>query len=186
MFGLEADTVEYGEWKSGQRSEGATYAVFSFTRKITQSIGGALGAAALALGGYLSATAAVPNPVQPDSAILAIQATIGLIPAIAAFIAMLIFWKYPLTDQRFREIRNETEAASASRATSSPRTDTSSRSPQGLTSDEGRDGAGCIVRGMHPAPSHVSAPGVRAVQESVDGVGEHGVDRGQRARHRRG
>ena len=22
---------------------------------------------------------------------------------------MIIFWKYPLTDQRFREIRNETE-----------------------------------------------------------------------------
>ncbi len=113
MFGLEADTVEYGEWKSGQRSEGATYAVFSFTRKITQSIGGSLGAAALAVGGYLSATQAVPNPVQPESAILAIKATMGLIPAIAAAIAMLIFWKYPLSDQRFREIRDETEARKA-------------------------------------------------------------------------
>jgi glucuronide carrier protein len=109
MFGLEADTVEYGEWLSGKRSEGATYAVFSFTRKITQSIGGALGAAALALGGYLSATAAQPNPIQPDSAVTAIRATMGLIPALAATIAMVIFWKYPLTDQRFREIRNETE-----------------------------------------------------------------------------
>ena len=113
MFGLEADTVEYGEWRSGQRSEGATYAVFSFTRKITQSIGGAVGAAALAFGGYLSATAATPNPVQPESAIDAIRFTIGLLPAIVAAIAMLIFWKYPLTDQRFREIRNETELRKA-------------------------------------------------------------------------
>ena len=129
MFGLEADTVEYGEWKSGKRSEGATYAVFSFTRKITQSIGGAVGAAALAFGGYLSATAAVPNPVQPESAILAIRVTIGLLPAIVALIAMAIFWKYPLTDQRFREIRNETSTASASRATSSRRTVTSSTEP---------------------------------------------------------
>jgi glucuronide carrier protein len=109
MFGLEADTVEYGEWKSGKRSEGATYAVFSFTRKITQSLGGALGAAALAFGGYLSATATVPNPVQPESAVMAIRATMGLIPAVAALVAMAIFWRYPLTDQRFREIRNETE-----------------------------------------------------------------------------
>ncbi|KRE42532.1 glycoside-pentoside-hexuronide (GPH):cation symporter [Knoellia sp. Soil729] len=109
MFGLEADTVEYGEWKSGKRTEGTTYALFSFTRKVTQSIGGALGAAALAWGGYLSATAAVANPVQPESAITAIRATMGLIPAVAAVIAMLIFWKYPLTDDRFREIRNETE-----------------------------------------------------------------------------
>ena len=110
MFGLEADTVEYGEWKTGKRSEGATYALFSFTRKVTQSLGGAVGAWALAIGGYLAASAANPNPVQPESAILAIKFTIGLLPAIAAVIAMLIFIKYPLNDKRFAEIRNETEA----------------------------------------------------------------------------
>jgi glucuronide carrier protein len=110
MFGLEADTVEYGEWKTGKRSEGATYAIFSFTRKVTQSIGGAVGAWALAIGGYIAASAANPSPVQPDSAILAIKATIGLLPALAALIAMLIFIRYPLNDRRFREIRNETEA----------------------------------------------------------------------------
>jgi glucuronide carrier protein len=110
MFGLEADTVEYGEWKTGKRSEGATYALFSFTRKVTQSIGGAVGAWALAVGGYIAASAANPSPVQPDSAIIAIKATIGLLPAVCALIAMLIFIKYPLTDARFKEIRNETEA----------------------------------------------------------------------------
>ena len=110
MFGLEADTVEYGEWKTGKRTEGATYAIFSFTRKITQSIGGALGAWLLAIGGYLSASATNPNPIQPESAILAIKFTIGLLPAMVAIIAMLIFWKYPLTDKLFREIRDENEA----------------------------------------------------------------------------
>jgi glucuronide carrier protein len=110
MFGLEADTVEYGEWKTGRRSEGATYALFSFTRKVTQSIGGALGAWALAIGAYVAASAANPNPVQPASAIIAIKATIGLVPAVAALIAMLIFIKYPLNDKRFQEIRDETEA----------------------------------------------------------------------------
>ena len=110
MFGLEADTVEYGEWKSGQRSEGATYAIFSFTRKITQSLGGAIGAWALAIGGYLAATKAVPNPVEPESALIAIKATMGLVPAACALIAMLVFTRYPLSDKRFREIRDETEA----------------------------------------------------------------------------
>ncbi len=110
MFGLEADTVEYGEWKTGRRSEGATYALFSFTRKVTQSIGGAVGAWALAIGGYVAASAAHPSPVQPASAILAIRITIGLLPAVAALIAMLIFAKYPLNDRRFAEIRDESEA----------------------------------------------------------------------------
>ncbi|WP_375422987.1 glycoside-pentoside-hexuronide (GPH):cation symporter [uncultured Friedmanniella sp.] len=110
MFGLEADTVEYGEWRTGQRSEGATYAIFSFTRKVTQSLGGAAGAWALAVGGYVAAGQANPNPVQPDSAIFAIKATIGLLPAAAALVAMLIFTRYPLNDTRFKQIRDETEA----------------------------------------------------------------------------
>ena len=57
-----------------------------------------------------AASAANPNPVQPDSAIIAIKATIGLLPALAALIAMLIFIKYPLNDKVFAQIRDETEA----------------------------------------------------------------------------
>jgi glucuronide carrier protein len=110
MFGLEADTVEYAEWKSGSRTEGATYALFSFTRKLTQSIGGAIGAWALAVGGYIAASASNPTPVQPESAIIAIKAAMGLFPAASALLAMLVFIKYPLNDAKFRQIRNETEA----------------------------------------------------------------------------
>ena len=108
MFALEADTVEYGEWKTNQRTEGATYAIFSFTRKITQSIGGALGAFALALGGYITKLAA--DQVQPESAIIAIKASMGLIPAAAAIIAMLAFIAYPLTEKRYAEIVDENDA----------------------------------------------------------------------------
>ena len=46
----------------------------------------------------------------PDSAIFAIKATIGLLPALAALIAMIIFVKYPLNDEKFSQIRDETEA----------------------------------------------------------------------------
>jgi glucuronide carrier protein len=108
MFALEADTVEYGEWKTGQRTEGATYAIFAFTRKITQSIGGALGAFALALGGYI--TTLGPGQVQPDSAVLAIKASLGLVPAAAALLAMLVFIRYPLTEKRYGDIVRETNA----------------------------------------------------------------------------
>jgi glucuronide carrier protein len=107
MFALEADTVEYGEWKTGQRAEGATYAIFSFTRKITQSIGGALGAFALAIGGYITKLAA--DQIQPESAIIAIKASLGLVPAAAAILAMLCFIKYPLTEKRYAEIIEEND-----------------------------------------------------------------------------
>ena len=121
MFGLEADTVEYGEWKTGKRSEGATYALFSFTRKVTQSIGGAVGAWALAIGGYIAASAANPSPVQPDSAIFAIKATIGLLPAVAALIAMIIFIKYPLTDDAVQADPRRDRGPQAGRHRGAPR-----------------------------------------------------------------
>ena len=38
-FALQSDTVEYGEWKTGSRTEGATYSIFSFTRKVGQAFG---------------------------------------------------------------------------------------------------------------------------------------------------
>ena len=111
MFALEADTVEYGEWKTGHRSEGASYAIFSFTRKITQSLGGALGAFALAAGSYVTKLAA--GQVQPDSAIIAIKASLGLVPAVAAILAMLCFIKYPLTEKRYANMVSETETRKA-------------------------------------------------------------------------
>ena len=40
IFALQADTVGYGEWKSGIRAEGGSYSVLSFTRKTGQGIGG--------------------------------------------------------------------------------------------------------------------------------------------------
>jgi glucuronide carrier protein len=116
MFALEADTVEYGEWKTGQRTEGATYAIFSFTRKITQSIGGALGAFALALGGYVG-TAGI---VQPESAIIAIKASIGLVPAVAAVLAMLVFIRYPLNETRYGAMVAETDARKAALLEAAP------------------------------------------------------------------
>ena len=108
MFGLEADTVEYGEWKTGRRSEGATYSIFSFTRKITQSIAGFISGWLLTAGAYVANA-----PQQSESAITAMKAGIGLIPAIAAALAMLVFTVYPLNDAKFRQVRDETEARKA-------------------------------------------------------------------------
>jgi glucuronide carrier protein len=95
VWALEADTVEYGEWKTGVRAEGITYAVFSFTRKTGQAVGGALAAFALAWGGYSAGDA-----VQSAQAELGIRAGAGLIPLVASVLAVAIMIFYPLTDQR--------------------------------------------------------------------------------------
>jgi glucuronide carrier protein len=99
MWALEADTVEYGEWKTGVRTEGTTYALFSFTRKAGQAIGGAAAAYTIGFGGYVADAA-----TQPDSAVTAIKIAVGVVPAVVIGFALLIMLKYPLTESRFREL----------------------------------------------------------------------------------
>ena len=102
VWTLEADTVEYGEWKTGVRAEGITYALFSFTRKTGQAVGGALAAFSLAWGGYAAGAAQ-----QSAHAELGIRAGAGLIPLVAAVLAIVVMIFYPLTDKRHKEIVDE-------------------------------------------------------------------------------
>ena len=102
MWALEADTVEYGEWKTGVRTEGTTYALFSFTRKMGQAIGGAAAAYTIGLGGYIADAGA-----QPDSALTAIRIAAGVVPAVVIGIALAIMVAYPLTESKFRDLVRE-------------------------------------------------------------------------------
>ena len=111
MWALEADTVEYGEWKTGVRTEGITYALFSFTRKFGQAVGGAMAAFVIGLGGYVGGVAA-----QSESAVNAIRFAAGFAPAIFILIGIAIFFRYPLTEQTFATMVAETAARRAERA----------------------------------------------------------------------
>jgi glucuronide carrier protein len=105
MWALEADTVEYGEWKTGVRTEGITYALFSFTRKLGQAIGGAVAAYAIAAGGYIGGAA-----VQDQGALDAIRYASGFIPVAFILVGLLVFVRYPLTEQTFATMVAETQA----------------------------------------------------------------------------
>lgn len=115
MFGLEAGTVEYGEWKNGARTEGATHPIYSFTRKGTQWLGGALGSWTLAIGGYVAGA-----EKHPEIAVTAMKAGVGLAPAVVALLAMATFWRHPLTDACFGRIRSETGARQQAVKAASP------------------------------------------------------------------
>lgn len=115
IWALEADTVEYGEWKTGVRTEGITYALFSFTRKTGQAIGGALAAYALAVGGYVAGAEA-----QTDAASWGIRVGAALISAVFALLAVLVMLLYPLTDQRHAEIVAEIAERRAARGSAVP------------------------------------------------------------------
>ena len=54
LFAFEADAVEYGEYTTGKRTEGATYAIYSFFRKVSQAVAGAVAGYPLAFGGFVA------------------------------------------------------------------------------------------------------------------------------------
>jgi glucuronide carrier protein len=111
-FALQSDTVEYGEWATGLRTEGATYSIFSFTRKVGQALGAAAASYTIGLGGYVSGAAS-----QPEGAVNAIKAAAGLVPAGFILAAIIVMTRYPLTEERFRQIVREIAARRASRRT---------------------------------------------------------------------
>ena len=96
IFALQADTVEYGEWRSGVRAEGASYALLSLTRKTGQGIGGAAAAYTIGIGGYISGAAS-----QSDTAIATIRVAAGIVPAVAVAAAAAVMLAYPLTEKAF-------------------------------------------------------------------------------------
>jgi glucuronide carrier protein len=99
IFAFQADTVDYGEWKSSVRAEGSSYAVLSFTRKAGQGVGGAAAAYTIGLGGYVSGAA-----TQTTGAVRSIRIAAGLVPAVAILAAIGVMLAYPLTEKAFRQM----------------------------------------------------------------------------------
>jgi glucuronide carrier protein len=113
-WALEADTVEYGEYQTGIRTEGAIYAAFSFTRKMGQAVGAAIAGYALGWAGYNGALKGTGR--AQDSGVLdRMQQAAGVLPLLCFLFATLIMVTYPLTEARFREIMQAIQARRAQR-----------------------------------------------------------------------
>lgn len=97
-----ADAVEYGEWKTGTRSEGIVYSSFTFFRKTSSAIAGFLPGVVLGYTGY------VANAVQSASAIAGIKGLMFLYSGALVIVAIVVMglW-YPLSDKRYGEILTE-------------------------------------------------------------------------------
>ena len=98
-WALVSDAVEYGEWKTGTRSEGVVYSFFTFFRKLSQAIAGFIPAMVLAAVGY------VTNAVQSVKAISAIRGLMFIYPSVLAIAKIVVMgFFYKLTDAKYREI----------------------------------------------------------------------------------
>lgn len=100
-----SDAVEYGEWRTGERTEGIIYSSYAFFRKFAQALAGFIPGVVLSLIGY------VPNVKQSLETLTGIKGLMFLCP-VAAMILSIIVMKlfYKLSDKRYLEILTELKA----------------------------------------------------------------------------
>jgi len=101
LWSLVPDTIEYGEWKTGIRSEGTVYAAFLFAQLSSTAIGAKLSGQLLSWYGY------VPNAEQTPTALQGILVMQTVIPIIAAVIGIIILVFYKLNEKTFSNMVQE-------------------------------------------------------------------------------
>lgn len=98
MWAMLSDTIEYGEWKTGNRVEGLANSAASFGYKVGNGFGSALLGWVLSFGGYIA-----QSSVQTSMALLSIRLVYIIIP-IAIYVILLIILKFYNLDNEFDEI----------------------------------------------------------------------------------
>ena len=83
---------------------------------IGQAVGAAIAGYALAWAGYNGALKATGTP-QPPEVVNRMQQAAGALPFFLFLVAILIMANYPLTEARFREIRQPGQPSATARAT---------------------------------------------------------------------
>ena len=99
-WAIVADTVEYGEWRSGNRAEGIVYSTATLMQKIAMAIAG------ITSGAILSYTNYVPNAIQSAEAVFGIRLLMSLIPALFCILSLIILCFYRL-DRHYKQILTE-------------------------------------------------------------------------------
>lgn len=100
-FSMQADPVDYGEWKTGIQAAGTLSSINGFLGKVAQAAAGGISGVLLAWGSYQEAAA-----VQTAEALFVIKAMYLYIPMILLVFSIITMSFYKL-DSQFSEIQSE-------------------------------------------------------------------------------
>ncbi|MBR2953269.1 MAG: MFS transporter [Clostridia bacterium] len=104
------DTIDYMEWKTGERNEGVSFSVLTFVGKLTGSISGTIGNLLLPLIGLsfvqISATETMTVKAYDYTDTL-IWGMFTLAPAVLGLLPLIPYIWYDLTGEKLRQVREE-------------------------------------------------------------------------------
>ena len=98
FWSMLPDTVEYGEWKSGIRTESSLYGFMTFAQKSSIAV------AALILGFLLSGIGFEPNQIQSEETISGMKFMMSWIPICGITISLVLMYFYPISTKFHGEL----------------------------------------------------------------------------------
>ena len=98
---MQADPVDYGEWKTGIQAAGTLSSINGFLGKVAQAAAGGISGLLLAWGSYSESAA-----VQTADALFAIKAMYLYIPMVLLVLSIITMSFYKL-DSQFSDIQKE-------------------------------------------------------------------------------
>lgn len=99
------DVIEYDELRTGQRREGLFYGMFVFLQQVGLSLGLAASNFALEAAGYLNPQQAGQVVLQPQAVQTTLRVLVSFVPAGLLLLSLPLAYAYPITRERFAEIR---------------------------------------------------------------------------------
>ena len=96
FWSMLPDTIEYGEWKTGVRTESSLYGFMTFAQK------GAIAFAAILLGMVLTQIGFEPNQIQSEETLSGLKFIMTWIPLTGIFISFILVSFYPI-DKSFHQ-----------------------------------------------------------------------------------
>lgn len=103
------DTVDYMEWKTGERNEGVSFSVLTFIGKLTGSVSTSIGTALLPVIGLVFATGAdgVVTTSKGENTDLCIWALFTIIPWALNLLSIVPYLFYDLKGEKLEKIRSD-------------------------------------------------------------------------------
>jgi len=100
VWSMIPDTIEYGAWKTGLRSEAATFGIALFMQKTSIGLTGLILGYILANIGYQADDSSLPIAVNNN-----ISTVVGLGPALLLSLALIPLWLHPVTRESHEAAR---------------------------------------------------------------------------------
>lgn len=105
---MKADVIDLDTLSSGENRAALFFSTYSFTAKLSGSVGGTIALFGLALFGFNAA----PDAMNDADQLFGLRFLFALLPSVFYLLACAIIWNYPITQKKHAEMRAELEQRS--------------------------------------------------------------------------